>query len=375
MLKIFKYLFSFLFLVLAVAVLGVRALLPSAFDEPALPQMAIASPPTIQFDESTQKSAVEIDILTYNVAALPWPVKWNRDKALKMIGAELADLRSRGQEPDIVLIQEGFSEATKSLIEESGYPNWVGGPTADDEMPPFSDGAPAAFRQDSYFLKGERAGKLLGSGLYVLSNLPILGKSAQPFYRYECAGFDCAANKGLLGVGIEIPGMPGYLQIVTLHLNARTAAGVPEARSLVAHNLQLEHLDRRLKAGWRGEHPMILGGDFNMKASVDRFSYATSQTNWIKGVTLVDYYCFVSHKSCDVDTLPTSETPWLETQDWQLWTDGSRVKVKPIRLKTVFAEPVPSAPEIRGRRTLSDHAGVLVTYRLSWTSDASGPAR
>ncbi len=49
-------------------------------------------------------------------------------------------------------------------------------------------------------------------------------------YRY-CAGFDCLANKGVMMVHVDLPGLPEGLDIVNTHMNARKAAKVPKSRS------------------------------------------------------------------------------------------------------------------------------------------------
>ena len=353
--------------VLAVAVGACTARLP----EPPLPQESAAHPPPIAVDPITGQRSVEIDVLIYNVAALPWPIASDRTKALRLIGEELAAMRARGTEPDIVMIQEGFRRSIKYLIAASGYPNWVRGPLTGDRMPNFSDRAPEEFRNERYFWKGERIGKIMDGGLYVLSNWPIRAKLAQPFYRHECAGFDCGSNKGMLLAQVDVPGMPGHLQIMTTHLNARNSTGVPQARSLKAHNLQIDHLDEGIDSNWNGVDPYIFGGDFNVKEARERLDYITSpRSKTEKPVEIVHHYCTVVVDDCDIRASFDGDEPWLDTNDWQGWIPGRDVKVRAVMVDALFDAPHPQAPEIKGRRTLSDHDGLLVRYRLSW----DGPA-
>ncbi|MEL6323119.1 MAG: hypothetical protein AAFQ84_02690, partial [Pseudomonadota bacterium] len=49
------------------------------------------------------------------------------------------------------------------------------------------------------------------------------------------------------------------------------------------------------------------------------------------------------------------------------WRSGANVTVRPISKEVWFADEIDGAPEIKGRRTLSDHDAVLVRYELSWT--------
>ncbi len=336
--------------------------------EPSVPQSNITAPPEISINPDTGEHSTEIDVLIYNIAALPWPLRSNRAKATKLIGAELAAMRKRGEQPNIVMIQEGFRSSIKRMIELSGYPNWVRGPKASDKMPDFSDRAPEDFKKGRSFFKGERIGKIMDSGLYILSDWPILGKTSQPFYRYECAGFDCGANKGMLAVGIQVPGMPGFLQMFTIHMNAGgTTTGVSEERSLTAHSLQIDHLNETMKEGVDVEQPLIFGGDFNMKQARERMGYVERDREQVEDIKLVQHYCVVIVPSeCDVRMEYESSEPWLETQDWQAWRSGKQVKVKAILVDNMFEEERSDAPKIKGRRTLSDHNGLLVRYRLSW---------
>ncbi len=335
--------------------------------EPALSQMNAGKKVEIHFDEETNVYSTEIDVLIYNVAALPWPIRSNRTRSLKLIGKELAQMRQNGTEPDIVLLQEAFRRSTKFLIDSSGYTNWVRGPLAGDRTPDYSERAPENFKKARSFWNGEKFGKVMDSGLYILTDFPILGKTATPFFRYECAGFDCGANKGMLGAGIEIPGMPGFLQLFTIHLNSGTeASGVSEERSLTAHKLQLDHLNETLNEQIDQSQPLIFGGDFNVKQARDRFDYVTSDRGQLANIKLVQHFCTVESSKCIVDLPYGGDEPWLQTQDWQGWLSGERVHIEAISVKAVFHEERDNAPRIKGKRTLSDHDGLLVNYRLSW---------
>ena len=340
--------------------------------EPPLPQQTIVQPPEITVDPDTGEHSLYLSVLIYNIAALPWPIKANRTRAIRLIGAELAAMRTRGEEPDIVMIQEGFRRSVKELIRASGYPNWVRGPKTGDTMPKYSERAPEAFRSESYFWKGERLGKIMDSGLYILSNWPIVAKGTQAFYRHECAGFDCGANKGILSADIAVPGMPGTLQLYTTHLNSRGSTGVPEARSLIAHTLQIDHLDEYFDARWDREQPVIFGGDFNMKSARDRLDYAVGRHSVLTDtpVFIVQHYCTVLVRDCDVRMSYDSDEPWLDTNDLQGWVPGRYVHVRAVEVDAWFDTPYPGAPKIRGRTTLSDHDGLFVRYRLSWTPQA-----
>ena len=222
----------------------------SRLPEASLPQQAVTATPEIKYDARTGENYTEIDVLIYNVAALPWPIRKNRTQAMALMAEGLLKARHEGVEPDIVLIQEGFRKGTRELLENGGYPNWVRGPATKDRRGKFSSRATPEFIKGRRFFKGEKIAKIMDSGLYVLSNFPIRKKVTSPFYSGECAGFDCGSNKGVLWAEIEVPGMPGYLQMFTTHLQSREAAGVSMERSLTAYSLQIDAMDEFLDTAW-----------------------------------------------------------------------------------------------------------------------------
>ena len=359
------------FIIALLAALSLSACSILRLPEPSLPQQTSTKTPEIKRDTLTGESYVEIDIMIYNVAGLPWPIREERTKALKLIGETLLHARERGFEPDVVMIQEGFRRGIRTLLKNSGYPNWVRGPTAQDKSPKFSERAPEHFIQEREFFNGEKIGKLMGSGLYILSNFPIHKKETQPFYAWECAGFDCGANKGVLWAEIEIPGMPGHLQVFTTHMQSREAAGVSHERSMIAYKLQFDALDEFVDTLWSKQHPMIFGGDFNSKNSRKRLNYisdkiARKPLKQSEAIVLTHYYCVKNPNICDTDLLSDGAEPWLDTQDWQGFSSGSNIKVVPIEIFDVPNDLMKEAPKINGKRTLSDHGAVWVRYRLSW---------
>ncbi len=346
--------------------------------ETALPQISTVDEPEIIFDPVSGEYSTEIDVLTYNVAALPWPIRKNRTTALALIGESLKEVRANGVAPDIILLQEGFRRGTKKIIQNAGYPNWVRGPNSKDRVRrdgkvlKYSERAPEKFKKGRKLFKGETTGKVLGSGLYVLSNWPIIKKSTQPFYSRECAGFDCSANKGVLWAEIKVPGMPGHLQLFNTHLNSNgSTTGVDAERTFTAYKLQFDHLDEFLQSVWTEEHPMIFGGDFNAKGSQERLDYISSLSERVSSrrpeiVRLTHEYCKSEPITCKTFLNSKGETPWLDTQDWQGFSSGHKVTVTPIQIIDVDNDIVEEAPEIRGEKTLSDHGAVWVRYRLSW---------
>ncbi|PHR92893.1 MAG: hypothetical protein COA69_06095 [Robiginitomaculum sp.] len=339
--------------------------------EPLLSQQTVSSPPDIKYNIRTGENYTDIDVLIYNVAGLPWPLRKHRTKAMALIGEALLKARHDGEEPDIIMIQEGFRKGTRHLLENSGYPNWVRGPETKDWAPKFSPRATPQFIKGRRFFKGEKAVKIMDSGLYVLSNFPILKKVTAPFYSGECAGFDCGSNKGVLWAEIAVPGMPGYLQVFTTHMQSREAAGVSFERSLTAYNLQFDAMDEFVETVWTEQQPMVFGGDFNSKNAKKRLDYisdtsARRPSKRTELVKLTQHYCVMNPNICEANLASDGSAPWLDTQDWQGFSSGTRVKVTPIKILDVENYIVEAAPKIKGKQTLSDHGAVWVRYRLSW---------
>lgn len=340
-----------------------------------IPQSGIARTPDITIDSATGTASMEVTVLIYNVAGLPWPIgcgKSSRDTddsgkripiacrrsaALKEIGDALGALRTQGVEPDIIMLQEAFISAAAEIPERGGYPNWVAGPGSRDLGEKYSDRASREFIAERSFWKGEKWGKRQSSGLLLASNFPIVRLYNHPFNQWECAGFDCLANKGLLVVLLDIPGLPDPLALATTHFNSRGASGVSGERSLMAHNLQVDEANEYLESLDEDEIPFIWGGDVNMRHADDRIIYFVERS----GGTLneVSSYCVKPDSECEKPIRWDTDTPWYETQDLQGWVPGARVNIKPFRVETVFDEPLDGIMK-------SDHNGLLVYYRLTW---------
>ena len=354
-------------------------LLGSAYSKelsyPLPPQTGVARSPEVTIDETSGTASMEISVLIYNVCGLPWPIakgKTSRDtdeqgnripidgkrsSALKKISNMLGEMRSHGTEPDIIMLQEAFISESAQIPQRGGYPNWVAGPGTRELGPKHSERASEEFIAERSALKGEKSGKMQSSGLLLASNFPIVELFNHPFSRWECAGFDCLANKGLLVVELEVPGLPDHLMVATTHFNSRGASGVSAERSLVAHNLQVDEANEYLENLGKDHQPFIWGGDVNMRHADDRIEYFVERSG--DKLNEVSSFCIDPTTDCEVRIQWESDTPWYETQDLQGWVSGSQVSVSPFRVEDVFDEPQEGLMP-------SDHNGLLVHYRLSW---------
>lgn len=320
-------------------------------DRADLPSIATASSGTEFFD---------LKVLIYNVEGLPWPARKNRGAKLDAIGDELARRRVAGQAPDIVLLQEVFTRRAAAIGERSGYRNILPGPFASDRHSSVAPAVPTSFKAARRFFKGERSGKLLGSGLQVLSDFPIQAYHRVPFSANACAGYDCLANKGVMLARIWVPGMPTPVDVFTTHMNSQKASGVNLQRAHAAHRYQTDQSAAFLAQARDAANPLIFGGDFNMRRAPNRLDHFT----YSKPYHIVRHYCTVI-EDCDVRMSWDGDAPWLDTQDLQGFDDGAVVKVRPLRVEAVFDKPSTGGK-------LSDHDGYEVTYRLSWPSGANG---
>lgn len=325
-------------------------------EEELLPpeRTSVNGAPEIRDGPAAGARTLRLRVLTYNVQGLPWPLRLDSERSMEQIGRELRRMRGNGTAPHIVFLQEAFTDAAEQLIDLAGYSYSARGPAATDPPPPASQYISDEFRKERRLIDGEGWGKWADSGLYILSDYPILEQSARPFSRDACAGWDCLANKGVLFARIELPGLPVPLQVFTAHLNSRIDAGVPERRSLTAHRAQVRELDAFIERRVDPALPLIFGGDFNTMDAPARFDYLERQLEY----PILRKFC-VKEPGCPVDLRLDGKAPWLKTQDLQGFQPGRGVRIRPVQAGLVFEK---ASHRVR----LSDHDGYLVTYELRW---------
>ena len=213
-----------------------------------------------------------LTVLTYNVEGLPWPARKNRAKRVKEIGARLAALRASDSPPDVILIQEMFSNTAKTAVANSGYPAITPGPRRLTTAP-WATKAPLPGKAS--ILRGEIGLRIMGSGLAIGSKYRIVSSESLPYGRRSCAGIDCLSNKGLQMAWIEIPGVPSPIALYNTHMNARIASRAPEERNAEAHARQALEASQFIHGTHPPTMPIIFGGDFNMRHSEIRWGNFT----------------------------------------------------------------------------------------------------
>ncbi|MEW4468312.1 endonuclease/exonuclease/phosphatase family protein [Parasphingorhabdus sp. JC815] len=297
----------------------------------------------------------EVSVLIYNVEGLPWPARSNRKGKLRQIADVIKKSRENGNGPDFIFLQEAFSKSAAKIAEISGYQNVVAGPRRSRKRRDESADIPKDFKKGRRRFKGERFGKFLNSGLYVLTDHEIISYRRDPFSKRACAGFDCLANKGILSVRAQVAGVPTPIDLFTVHMNSQKASGVKTPRANKAHEYQVDETTFFLRNHRDTQNPFVFAGDFNMRNSSGRLEYFSYQLPY----NVVRHYCTVIVQDCQIEMSWDGDEPWLDTQDLQFFGNGQHVKIRPIHAKAMFDEKYPDGK-------LSDHDGYLVTYRLSW---------
>ena len=288
-----------------------------------------------------------VNLLSYNVEGLPWPLTHGRTDAAAAIAAELRALHARGEGPQVVVVQEAFGAAQKAIGAAAGYRYAAFGPTAAMRGAPAATADEAAFEAAGSVWHGETEAPHEDSGLAIFSDYPILWARRIAFPRFACAGYDCLANKGVLAVALRIPGRSAPLIVVDTHLNSRAASGVDDDRSFYAYRHQVAVLRDFVASLAAPGSPLVLAGDFNVGNDAVRQAYLSDGLFRDAAMTIT-----ASESSCG---------------------DTCRV-ITPVpsaaRAKTIVAYRGPIAAQ--GRTTsfgaladgtrLSDHIGVMRSF-------------
>jgi endonuclease/exonuclease/phosphatase family metal-dependent hydrolase len=282
-----------------------------------------AAPPARAADAANVR---ELKVLTYNVKGLPLVTDLDR---LKRIGEILAERRRRGDEPDVVLLQEAFSRKARRVRSRAGYPHALQGP-----------------RDGGLFANA--------SGLEILSNHPIVERHDRRLD--DCAFPECWVAKSVVSVAIELPGLPSPVQVLTTHLQA-------DSRNEPVRRNQIDDITVFLGRIRFGGAPAIFAGDFNFKPRHPSYHKFLRETPFSDA----GLACLDAPGACEVvlEPGPTDRTDvWKTTNDRQFFYQPpeSPVRIEPIRVIRNFTEPVRGGE----RGFLSDHWGYEVHYRIRW---------
>ena len=308
-----------------------------------------------------------LSVMTYNITGLPWPVATGRSAALDRIAARLSALRRMGQQPDVILLQEAFSDEARALAARSGYPHVAFGPDVLLRSPAQADAADGAYLRDARWDRGEAMGKSLGSGLIILSDHPIVATARMAFPDFACAGFDCLANKGVMIAHLAVPGA-GRVSVVNAHLNARKAAGVAIARTQRAYARQVALMTGFIAAHVARGDRLIVGGDMNIGGDPlrRRAFFGGFADARLPFVTVTRGGAQQAAERKDV-----AESDLLHSigkgKDWLFARDEAGAAARVLGAQTPFGGEAHGAP-------LSDHVGYVVHYAMA-QGRADAPVR
>lgn len=298
-----------------------------------------------------------IDVLTYNIKGSDWPVAWNRAAALSQISAQLRALRRSGRNPQVVLLQESFSADARAIGRNAGYRFVVDGPdsaaAAERSRPTAED---RQFLDQARWWRGETLGKMVGSGLQILSDYPVIRIRWMAFPAFACAGYDCLANKGALLVTLQIPGGRGPIDVLTTHLNSRYSSGVPDDRSLYAYRRQVAMLAAFVERWHNAALPMIAAGDFNAGSAPPRWFALRALLPALNSAGPVREA--LQEMAGARSTLPRDIAQIRQHgADLEFFSSGAVALLSPVAVSALFG------PD-RSGAMLSDHIGYQARFRV-----------
>ena len=299
------------------------------------------------------QNAGGLSVMTYNVKGLPWPAAWGRGPALTAIGNRLADLRERNAQPQVVLLQEAFTDDAKAIARQAGYRHIAIGP----QEAPAADAAPLgeSFAAAARWDRGELSESLLDSGLVILSDYPIVRSRNFAFPQGACAGFDCLAAKGVMIAWIAVPDAPQPIAIINTHFNSRRSAHVASERADQAYVWQVDAARRFVSENIDQDTPVIFGGDFNGGESPRRLSAlaqpmldASEQDGLSTALTL---------RGTSDSTRDEVIQILKRNKDRLLSRNGSGISLAPRHVAVPFGVRSSTA-------AMSDHAGFVIVYAM-----------
>jgi exonuclease III len=312
----------------------------------------------------TPHAANEISLLTYNVQDLPWPLVEDRGPALAAIGQRLRNLRLTRAAPQLVVLQEAFSDDSAAMLRDAGYRYVLTGPAATVARTAPTQPYDAAFLANRSIIAGEGVAPPLSSGLMIASDYPVELVAAEPFPQGACAGYDCLANKSMMLVRVTLPGVATPVELLTTHLNAGKKSGTSPAHHFYAYRRQLEALDRFVETHRNPAFPILMAGDVNISHSAERLKHWRAHVDrWgLRPVTAMgkDKYtpdCANLPRDCEGDLPIKANVPLIHSLDWQL-LDADKPGLKPVSRTALFGREADGS-------MLSDHIGYAVRYRIS----------
>lgn len=275
-----------------------------------------------------------LQVTSYNIKGLPSFLLGTdyQDSRYPLIGKLLAGPASSvtgttalATGPEIVLLQEAFSDQTPLLLASAGFPHSARGPAATSVLG-------------------------VDSGLYILSRYPIVEQAERAFGKEHCLSWDCMANKGVQFARIAVPGLPKPVEVYNTHLQAgREDSAARRAQVKVL----LEFFQKHHQTG----SPVIFAGDFNFRPGLGQQSYL----DFSNGTKFTHAGKFCLDNGCSQSPDEGWHGVWARAVDHQFFRTGEGMEVLPLSVKRTYREPV------EGLR-LSDHPAHEVRYEFRWNN-------
>jgi endonuclease/exonuclease/phosphatase family metal-dependent hydrolase len=278
-------------------------------------------------------SSVQLRVATLNAWGLPEPIARHVPQRMRAIGARLAELGA-----DVVALQEIWLDDSRDTLVAAGR---------------------AAGLEHSWSLDA----MLGGSGLLVLSRLPIREASFEPFsIRALPEGLrhiDFLGGKGFAYLRLDAGGIP--LGFVNTHLQARYRRDV-EHQYRAHRTGQVVQLALRAR-GW--EEPCIAVGDFNFEEGDPEYRVLTGLTGWRDAAAALD-----RREPTVLRRNPyRSERGTNARKDLILTGAGASQTLAPRAVRRIFDSDLDFDGEAGG---YSNHYGVLADLELVPRSAGSG---
>lgn len=304
-------------------------------------------------DRRAEAGAVTLRVLSYNVNDMPSLFGGRSSPRLDYIGEDLARRRAEGTAPHVVLLQEAFTRRGERLVELSGYPHVRKGPGRRDQAEPVTLSR-RIYASHYRVPRREPRGVLTNSGLYILSEYPIVEHNVEMFGEDACTGFDCLANKAALHVRIDVPGLAEPLDLLTAHMQANVSSESSPRRRLAAHWRQTDMIRSFLKRVLNGNRrESILAGDFNLHAPIERYDHFVQEI----GARNLGLICVQDPDGCVIGRGTTPHELWRYTNDYHFKIEGPNLTITPIHMVRNYDQRFEGRP-------LSDHLGFEAVYRI-----------
>ena len=301
--------------------------------------------------EPAHAKKMTIRVLSYNVNDLPWPLRKKTKKQLKIIGNDLGRRKSEGTAPDIVLLQEAFTDRSKKLLKNANYPYVIKGPgrrKSEGNLTQVQGGAKIEMKAAN---RGTNSKAYVGSGLYILSKYPIIERKFELFGE-RCSGNDCFANKAILLGRIQLPGFKTPLDIITSHMDANKKSEASAKARLRAFKKQARIVKSFIDT-FNGPRSAIFAGDLNIK-DVARYNFFTSTI----AATNAGQFCLQSPARCKTGANVTPDSLWRQTNDQHFIIEGADFRIVPVFMERNY-------DQLYKGKHLSDHLGFEVIYEVS----------